>query len=393
MNHTKLSKVEPPALLDVPQNISENAAPVESEEGFTNTGKFDLSNESTDIVRDDYSKDELVTFDSVSVESSSSTDMRRSDYDMRPHTTIEHEDTDVVELINIDEMAHYAKRKVSAIRCFPPGCGRNAFALSEEELENDLAEFENYSSTCKTCRDDDIEESYGEAESDNYLKDELVPFELDSVSVKSSSSTQMRGSDYDMRPHTTIEHEETDVIELIYIDKETRYVKRNVSAIRCFPPGCERNTFALREEELEKDLAEFEKYSSTCEACRDDDIEEDSYSEAESDDYTELILHEENAEEKRQYQTDGQMKVPEIVANLHNNGIDVEPAREESGTHKSVSYRMTDEERDPREQLRPCRPRVWAVRCFPPGCGPDAANLTEEDVKVALAESRKGVLT
>jgi hypothetical protein len=35
----------------------------------------------------------------------------------------------------------------------------------------------------------------------------------------------------------------------------------------------------------------------------------------------------------------------------------------------------------------------WAVRCFPPGCGPDAANLTEEDVKVALTESRKGMLT
>nr|GEV53154.1 hypothetical protein [Tanacetum cinerariifolium] len=340
MNHTKLSKVEPPALLDVPQNISddghddvsrfpkkrkvsavkelskvtagdyiENVAPVESEEGFTNTGKFDLSNESTDIVRDDYSKDELVTSDSVSLESSSSTDMRGSDYDMRPHATVEHEDTYVVELINTDKVTHYAKRKVSAIRCFPPGCGRNAFAQKE---------------------------SYGEAESDNYLKDESVPFELDSVSVKRSSSTEMRGSDYD------IEHEDTDVIELINTDKETQYVKRKVSAIRCFPPGCGRNTYA---------------------------------------------------EEKRQYQTDGQMKVQVIVANLHNNGIDVEPAREENGTHKSASYRMMDEERNPREQLRPCRPRVWAVRCFPPGCGPDAENLTEEDVKVALAESRKGMLT
>ncbi|GJV36641.1 hypothetical protein Tco_1409118 [Tanacetum coccineum] len=98
------------------------------------------------------------------------------------------------------------------------GCGRNAFAQSEDEPESDLAEFENYSSTCKKCRDDDIEESYGEAESDNYLKDELVPFELDSVSVKSSSSTEMRGSDYDMRPHTTIEHEDTDVIELFNTD-------------------------------------------------------------------------------------------------------------------------------------------------------------------------------
>nr|GEY59130.1 hypothetical protein [Tanacetum cinerariifolium] len=304
MNHTKLSKVEPTALLDVPKNISddghddvsqfpkkqkvsaveelsnvtagdyiENVAPVESEEGFTNTRKFDLSNESTDIVRDDYAKDELVTSDPVSVESS-------SNYDMRPHTTIEHEDTDVVELTNTDEATHYAKRKVSAIRCFAPGCGRNAFAQSEEELD-DLAEFENYSSTCKTCRDDDIEED-----------------------------------------------------------------------------GCGPDAANLTEEDVKVALTESSKGMLTCKSLRDDDIEEDTYSEAESDDYTELELREENAEEKRQYQTDGQMKVQVIVANLHNNGIDVEPAREESGTHKSVSYRMMDEERDPREQLHPCRPRV-----------------------------------
>nr|GEY00099.1 hypothetical protein [Tanacetum cinerariifolium] len=335
MNHTKLSKIEPTALLDVPQNISddghddvsqfpkkqkvsaveelsnvtagdyiENVAPVESEEGFTNTRKFDLSNESTDIVRDDYAKDELVTSDPVSVESSSSTEM------------LEHEDTDVVELTNTDEATHYAKRKVSAIRCFAPGCGRNAFAQSEEELD-DLAEFENYSSTCKTCRDDDIEEDgYSEAESDNYTELEL--------------------------PEENAEEKR----------------RPRVWAVGFFPPGCGPDAANLTEEDVKVALTESSKGMLTCKSLRDDDIEEDTYSEAESDDYTELELREENAEEKRQYQTDGQMKVQVIVANLHNNGIDVEPAREESGTHKSVSYRMMDEERDPREQLHPCRPRV-----------------------------------
>nr|GEX65507.1 hypothetical protein [Tanacetum cinerariifolium] len=200
-----------------------------------------------------------------------------------------------------------------------------------------------------------------------------------------------------------------------------------VWAVGFFPPGCGPDAANLAEEDVKVALTESRKGMLTCKSLRDDVIEEDSYSEAESDDYTELELREENAEEKRQYQTDGQMKVQVIVANLHNNGIDVEPAREESGcgpdaanlaeedvkvaltesrkgmltckslrddvieedsyseaesddytgTHKSVSYRMMDEERDPREQLHPCRPRVWAVRCFPPGCGPDAANLTK----------------
>ncbi|KAI3687591.1 hypothetical protein L1987_81291 [Smallanthus sonchifolius] len=73
--------------------------------------------------------------------------------------------------------------------------------------------------------------------------------------------------------------------------------------------------------------------------------------------------------------------------------LEVDNLQKESGTSESVVKRVTNEGVKSCEQIPSRRRTVRAVRCFPPGCGPDAALLSDEDLKVAREESKKHMLT
>lgn len=182
----------------------------------------------------------------------------------------------------------------------------------------------------------------------------------DSVSSGSYTCTGMDSSDYDMIPETIIEDEDTDCHELISTDKVRPYVKRSVSAVRCFPPGCGRNVVPLSDEQLEKELRESKNHWLTCESCRiNDDDDEESCADNED-----LIS----------------------VTNLQDCVFDSEPFGKKSGTNENAISRMNNEHTENCEKIRSRRPRVRAVRYLPPGC---VVPLTEEELKLATTVLRK----
>ncbi|KAI3797390.1 hypothetical protein L1987_32646 [Smallanthus sonchifolius] len=90
--------------------------------------------------------------------------------------------------------------------------------------------------------------------------------------------------------------------------------------------------------------------------------------------YAELRFRGVRLKEIRCYQMQDGLKIELEVDNL----------QKESGISERVKTY---------EQLRSSRRRVATVRCFPPGCGPDAAVLSDKDLKVVREQSKKHMLT
>lgn len=87
--------------------------------------------------------------------------------------TVKQETTDLTDSRS-STVVNIPRRRVSGVRCFPPGCGRDAAYLNKEDLEKALADSNNLYLSCEICTEEEepFVEEEGEQEDDEVVVEE-----------------------------------------------------------------------------------------------------------------------------------------------------------------------------------------------------------------------------